>query len=118
MSERPGPPCTSGQAALRERLDGRDLHPGSLFPSEAALRQEFDVSRSVVRQALATLEAGGLVRKVHGKGSVVAEHPEVHRDVLRSGLTLRARSVTGLSRPAWRPTTIVLRPDHLTSLTG
>ena len=71
------------EEALRERLDSRDLRPGDLFPSEAALQEEFAVSRSVVRQALATLEADGLIHKVHGRGSVVAEHREVHRDVLR-----------------------------------
>ncbi len=117
MSERRVPLHERVEQALRERLDSRDLRPGDLFPSEAALQEEFDVSRSVVRQALATLEAGGLVRKVHGKGSVVAEHPEVHRDVLRSGLTLRAGG-DGAVTTRVASYEIVLRPDHLTSLTG
>lgn len=116
MSERRVPLHARVEQALRERLDSRDLRPGDLFPSEAALREEFDVSRSVVRQALATLEAEGLIRKVRGKGSVVAEHREVHRDVLRSGLTLRA----GEGAVATRVTSydVVPRPDHLVSITG
>jgi len=105
------------EQALRERLDSRDLRPGDLFPSEAALREEFDVSRSVVRQALATLEAEGLIRKVRGKGSVVAEHREVHRDVLRSGLTLRGGGDGAVSTRV-SSYDVVPRPDHLVSLTG
>ena len=117
MSERRVPLHERVEQALRERLDSRDLRPGDLFPSEAALREEFDVSRSVVRQALASLEAEGLIRKVRGKGSVVAEHREVHRDVLRSGLTLRAG---GEGAVATRVTSydVVPRPDHLVSITG
>ncbi len=85
MTERRVPLHERVERALRDRLDSRDLRPGDLFPSEAALQQEFDVSRSVVRQALASLEADGLIRKVRGRGSVVAEHREVHRDVLSLG---------------------------------
>ena len=50
----------------------RDIHSELLhgpLPSEAELQSRFGVSRSVVRQALATLEAEGLVQKVCGKGS-------------------------------------------------
>ena len=97
MIERPAPLHAQVERARRERLDSRDLRPGDLFPSEAALQAEFEVSRSVVRQALATLEAEGLIRKVRGKGSVVAEHREVHRDVRRSGLRLEADSAGGVT---------------------
>ena len=117
MSERPGPLHTQVERALRERLDSRDLRPGDLFPSEAALQAEFDVSRSVVRQALATLEAEGLVRKVRGKGSVVAEHREVHRDVRRAGLRLEADS-EGAVTTRVDAYDVVPRPDHLTSIPG
>jgi GntR family transcriptional regulator len=105
------------EGALRERLRSRDLRPGDLFPSEAALQAEFDVSRSVVRQALATLEAEGLIRKVRGKGSVVAEHREVHRDVLRSGLRLEAGS-EGAVTTRVESYDVVPRPDHLASILG
>ena len=116
MTERRVPLHETVERALRERLDSRDLRPGDLFPSEAALQQEFAVSRSVVRQALASLEADGLVTKVQGKGSVVAEHREVRRDVLRSGLTLQA----GDGAVTTRVTSygLVPRPDHLVSITG
>lgn len=117
MSERPAPLHAQVERALRERLDSRDLRPGDLFPSESALQAEFDVSRSVVRQALATLEAEGLIRKVQGKGSVVAEHREVHRDVRHSGLRLEADFDGGVSTVV-DAYDVVPRPDHLVSISG
>ncbi|GAA1928605.1 GntR family transcriptional regulator [Nocardioides lentus] len=74
-------------ARLRGRIHDRELTPGELLPSESALQEEFSVSRSVVRQALATLEAEGLVRRAQGRGTVVAPQTELHRDVeMSSGL--------------------------------
>lgn len=73
---------------LRHRIEGRELQAGDLLPSEADLCTEYSVSRSTVRQALAALEASGLVRKAQGRGSVVASHPELHRDLARTGLSL------------------------------
>jgi len=74
-------------AQLRGRIHDRELSPGELLPSESALQAEFSVSRSVVRQALATLEAEGLVRRAQGRGTAVAPQPELHRDVeMSSGL--------------------------------
>ena len=118
MSERRVPLHERVERTLRERLESRDLRPGDLFPSEAALREEFDVSRSVVRQALATLEAEGLIIKVRGKGSVVAEHREVHRDVLRSGLTLQAGAAGADVSTRVTAFEVVPRPDHLVSIAG
>jgi GntR family transcriptional regulator len=117
VSDRRVPLHERVERALRDRLESRDLRPGDLFPSEAALQQEFDVSRSVVRQALAALEAEGLIRKERGRGSVVAEHSEVHRDVLRSGLTLRAGGPGDVSTEV-ASYAVVARPDHLASITG
>ena len=103
---------------LRERLESRDLRPGDLLPSEAALQKEHDVSRSVVRQALATLEADGLIHKVRGRGSVVAEHREVHRDIRRAGLTLATGTDRGEVTTRVTSFELVPRPDHLVSIEG
>lgn len=118
MSERRVPLHERVERTLRERLESRDLRPGDLFPSEEALREEFDVSRSVVRQALATLESEGLIVKARGRGSVVAEHREVHRDVLRSGLTLQAGATGTDVSTLVSSFEVVARPDHLVSITG
>lgn len=70
--------------ALRSEIRDHRLPPGSLLPSEAALQKRFGVARSVVRQALATLVAEGLVVRGRGRGSVVASPREHHRLVQRS----------------------------------
>lgn len=67
-------------SALRRQIEDRELLPGDLLPSEIALCATFEVSRSVVRQALGTLEREGLVKKSQGRGTTVAVRPELHRD--------------------------------------
>lgn len=56
--------------------------PGQVLPSEPDLTQLFGVSRSVVRQALATLQAEGLVERSHGRGTFVKPR-ELHRRVVQ-----------------------------------
>jgi len=58
-------------AALRERIRRRELRPGDLLPSEAALCEEFGVARGTAREAFAELQRAGLVEVVPGVGRVV-----------------------------------------------
>jgi GntR family transcriptional repressor for pyruvate dehydrogenase complex len=58
--------------ALGERILFGDLLPGAKLPTEAELGDLFAVSRSVVRDAIRTLSARGLVQVRHGYGMVVA----------------------------------------------
>ena len=104
-------------AELRGRIHDRELTPGDLLPSESSLQEQFSVSRSVVRQALATLESEGLVRRARGRGTIVAPQVELHRDVeMSSGLSAQ------LQQMGSRTSTAVLRleptrpPVHLTAL--
>lgn len=53
---------------LRAAIERGDLQGGDLLPSEAALTQQYGVSRWTARQALAELEAEGLIETRHGKG--------------------------------------------------
>lgn len=78
----------------RQIMDGA-LRPGDLLPSEARLCETFGVSRSVVRQALATLERDALVVKSQGRGTVVAGGiPELHRNVRWvAGLSAQMRAL-------------------------
>ena len=58
-------------ATLADRIrDGR-LAPGDKLATEAELMREFGVSRSVVREALASLQASVLVETRHGIGTFV-----------------------------------------------
>lgn len=59
-------------ALLREVREG-GLEPGDRFPSEAEIRERYRVSRATVRQALGDLETGGVIRKVQGLGTFVAD---------------------------------------------
>jgi GntR family transcriptional regulator len=59
--------------SIRERIERGDWKPGDLLPSEAQLCEQFDVSRTVVRQALKDLAHEGLLYCRKGKGSFVAE---------------------------------------------
>jgi DNA-binding FadR family transcriptional regulator len=68
--------------ALAERIrDGR-LEPEARLPTEGQLMAEFGVSRTVVREALSSLQASGLVQTRHGIGSFVAR-PDASGDAFR-----------------------------------
>ena len=56
---------------LGERIHDGILSPGDKMPTEAAVMQEFGVSRTVVREAISKLQAAGLVDTRHGVGSFV-----------------------------------------------
>jgi len=57
--------------SLSERIrDGR-LSPGEKLPTEAAIMGEFQVSRTVVREAISKLQAAAQVETRHGIGTFV-----------------------------------------------
>lgn len=81
---------TSGQMKVDDRL-----------PSESELCETFEISRTVVRQALADLDNEGMIRRVKGKGSFVAAPKtseslvqsltSLHEDVRARGQRLESR---------------------------
>lgn len=76
-------------ADLLERTIRDDgLAAGDRLPSEAQLCHRYDVSRTVVRQALAELESHGLIDRYKGRGSFVAP-PKVDEHL--------AQTMTGLA---------------------
>ncbi|MEO8118215.1 MAG: FadR/GntR family transcriptional regulator [Rhodoferax sp.] len=54
-----------------ERIQNGALKPGDRVPPEPELMREFDVSRTVVREAMSRLQASGLVETRHGIGTFV-----------------------------------------------
>ncbi|HSK92630.1 MAG TPA: GntR family transcriptional regulator [Candidatus Angelobacter sp.] len=117
MAAPPYPPrYRTIEQALRERID--QLRPGDALPSDADLCQEFGVSRMTARTAMHRLAEEGLVLRLPGRGSFVAE-PPAHRRADRlmsfsSEMTRRGRVPSSIIvdreiRPAPRATATELR---------
>lgn len=62
--------------ALSDRIAAGTLKPGDRLPTEQALVGEFGVSRTVVREAISSLKAGGLVTSRQGVGAFVVHGTE------------------------------------------
>lgn len=69
---------------LRERLLEGEFSAGSRLPSEPELARSLGVSRSSLRAAIAMLETDGLVQRMHGSGTYVAERPTLRNDLSRN----------------------------------
>jgi GntR family transcriptional repressor for pyruvate dehydrogenase complex len=63
--------------ALRSQVLGGEIAPGQKLPTESQLTETFGVSRTVIREAMATLAADGLVEARQGAGVFVREHPSL-----------------------------------------
>ena len=72
------------KAFVKAQIGAGVWRPGDPVPSEAALMRQFGVSRMTVNRALRELAADGLVRRVQGSGTFVAE---LHR--ISSTLSIR-----------------------------
>lgn len=60
---------------LRIQILAGDFSVGGKLPTETRMTEIFGVSRTVVREAIATLSADGLVESRHGAGVFVLDHP-------------------------------------------
>lgn len=95
---------------VREALEAMvaGLDPGTLLPSERSIADRFRVARMTVRNEVNDLVARGLVRRVKGAGTFVAEPRVAHgtttgsfsHDMRSRGLTPGARLVAVRERPA------------------
>lgn len=72
------------KAFIKQRIGSGEWRPGDPVPSEAALMQQFGISRMTVNRALRELASDGLVNRVQGSGTRVAQ---LHR--ISSRLTIR-----------------------------
>jgi GntR family transcriptional regulator len=90
--------------ALAE-LATRELGPGAAIPSERELMTTYDVSRATVRKAIDSLVAGGLLQKIHGKGTFVASpRVESHLHLASFSDDMRRRGLV--------PSTRLMRVDE------
>ena len=72
------------KAFVQQHISTGQWRPGDPVPSEATLMQQFGISRMTVNRALRELTAEGMVTRVQGSGTYVAE---LHR--IASNLTIR-----------------------------
>jgi GntR family transcriptional regulator, transcriptional repressor for pyruvate dehydrogenase complex len=61
--------------ALADSIQQGALQPGDKLPTETEIMQRFDVSRSVVREAISRLQANQLVETRHGIGTFALAPP-------------------------------------------
>src|SRR5215212_11970491 len=81
--------------ALRARILTRELRPGQRLPIEPDLADEYDVSRSTVREALRVLASQGLVsttRGMQGGSFISCPEPGQISEYLHASLGLLAES--------------------------
>jgi GntR family transcriptional regulator, transcriptional repressor for pyruvate dehydrogenase complex len=79
-------------STILESILSRRIAPGDGLPSERELADQFGVSRTVIREAVRTLSARGLLEVQTGRGARVAEiDPRTVSDAMR--LLLRSRAV-------------------------
>lgn len=86
--------------AIRDGIATGRWQPGDMLPSEAALKTEYDVSATTVRQALIALRAEGLIIVRNGIGSFVSSSYN------QPATTIDRR---GADEPALTPTAEALR---------
>lgn len=84
MATTPLPAYGQVKAFIKTRISAGTWRPGDPVPSEAVLMAQFGVSRMTVNRALRELMGEGLVTRIQGSGTFVAE---LHR--ISSMLTIR-----------------------------
>lgn len=61
------------KAFVKQQIGSGAWRPGDAVPSEAALQQQFGLSRMTVNRAMKELAVEGVVTRVQGSGTVVAQ---------------------------------------------
>jgi GntR family transcriptional regulator len=60
---------------LAKRIQRGEFPVGARLPSEAELAQDYRTAKMTVRRALEILRERGMIRTLHGRGSVVIATP-------------------------------------------
>lgn len=109
--------------ALTERITRGTFKPGDKLPSEQEIIEEFGVSRTVVREAISSLRAAGLVSTQQGVGAFVMQPEraapfridETNLDVLKEVIAVLELR-TGLEAEAAALAAERRRPEHLRAM--
>jgi GntR family transcriptional regulator len=93
---------------LEERVERGDWQPGDMLPTEKQLQEQFDLSRTTVRQALRELELDGLVTRYRGRGTFVAKPKVTHSPA--PNYSLSNYLIQQGMRPGWKILSIEMIP--------
>ena len=69
--------------SIREKIETGEWNPGDQIPGETELGEMFDISRTVIRQALQELTYEGLIHREKGRGTFVAK-PKINESLVQS----------------------------------
>ncbi|MDD5369739.1 MAG: GntR family transcriptional regulator [Anaerolineaceae bacterium] len=67
---------------LKDQIQGKLWLPGDQIPGEQDLCEQYNVSRTVVRQALRELELAGVITRRKGKGTFISE-PKIREGLIQ-----------------------------------
>jgi GntR family transcriptional regulator, histidine utilization repressor len=90
------------KAFIKAKITGGQWRAGDAVPSESALQQQFGISRMTVNRALRELAVEGVVTRVQGSGTVVAQlnrivstlaFRDIHEEILERGHVHSARVI-------------------------
>ena len=106
---------------LRDQIESGELGPGEPLPSELRLAQEYGISRTTVRQAIAQLRTEGLVTVDRPRGTFVRVPEQMQVVTLGRGERAGARMPTDAERRAHRlaegvPVLVVTSTDGTTTV--
>ena len=85
---------------LAERIARGEWQPGDMLPTEEQLQEQYEISRTTVRQALKELEVEGRISRQRGRGTFVSRPKLSHSAEPHFSLsdTLRQQGV----EPGWK----------------
>jgi len=89
---------------IERKIKAKEFEPGQLMPSEQEICEKLDISRTVVRQAMADMVRKGLITKQSGKRSTVS-YPKYQGSLMQN---LRGYYEDAVSK-GQKPTTRVLK---------
>ena len=97
------------KTTIEQKIGSGEWQPGQKLPSENELVLALDVSRMTINRALRELTQQGLVNRVHGRGSFVAERPrhaslielqDIALEVEQAGKRYRSEVMSKMQGPA------------------
>lgn len=84
---------------LKDKINNKELLPGDRLPTEMELAEEFGVSRITSKRALEELRSDGLIYRVRGRGSFVADCQQLESTADKGGKGLDYRKVISFVIP-------------------